>query len=160
MKQIITLILLLLVGFTYGQTQIKKSSISSGGGSASAGTITVISAIGEVAVQENTQGTVHLSEGFIGADIAVVLGVQEFQTLQGITILPNPVNDNLNIRMEKSGIYEIYLYDINGKQLLNQQITEENQAVYDLSGYATATYLLFVIDRENHLSKQIKIIKN
>jgi len=75
MKKLFILILFLLTGFTYGQMQIKKSSISTGGGSASAGTTTVISAIGEVAVQENTQGTVHISEGFIGADIAVVLGV-------------------------------------------------------------------------------------
>ena len=160
MKKLFTLILLLLTGFTYGQTQIVKSSISSGGGSAASGNTKLVYAIGEVAIQEQTQGNNHVSEGFVGPDIATLLGVTEYNVLQGISIYPNPVQDQLNIRFEISGSYEIYLYDLNGKQLLNQQITEENQAVYDLSGYAIATYLLFVIDRENHLSKQIKIIKN
>ena len=79
--------------------------------------------------------------------------------MQGITILPNPVNDNLNIRMEKSGNYEIYLYDINGKQLLKKNLTDSYEAGYDLSAYQTAVYFLFIIDRENKLSKQLKIVK-
>ena len=159
-KKILLPALLLLTCITYGQTQIKKSAVSTGGGSATTGTVTVISAIGEVAVQEQSQGNIHISEGFIGPDIAIALGIQDYGILQGISVFPNPVQDNLSLQMQNTGNYEIFLYDINGKQLLHKQITAENQAVYNLANYAPATYLLIVIDRKNHLSKQFKIIKN
>jgi len=79
--------------------------------------------------------------------------------LQGITILPNPVNDNLNIRFETLGNYEIYLYDINGKQLFKKNLTDSYEAGYELSAYKTGVYFLVIIDRENKLLKQLKIVK-
>jgi len=159
MKNLFTIILLLLIGFTYGQTQIKKSSISTGGGSSTVGNTTVIYAIGEVAVQENTQGAIHISEGFIGPDLSAVLGVNDFGVLTGFYVLPNPVKDRLYIRWEHPGDYEIHLFDLNGKELINSKVTMQVETSYNLSEYASAVYLLFVIDREKQLSKQIKIIK-
>ncbi len=159
MKKLVTLILLLLIGFTYGQTQNKKSSISTGGGSAASGNTKLVYAIGEVAIQEQTQGNNHVSEGFVGPDIATLLGVTEYNVLQGIAIYPNPVQDQLNIRFETSGSYEIYLYDLNGKQLFKKHLIDNFEAGYDLSSYQAAVYFLFIIDRENKLSKQLKIVK-
>ena len=159
MKKLFILILLLLTGFTYGQTQIVKSSISTGGGSATSGNTKLVYAIGEVAIQEQTQGNNHVSEGFVGPDIATLLGVTEYNVLQGIAIYPNPVQDQLNIRFETSGSYEIYLYDLNGKQLFKKHLIDNYEAGYDLSSYQAAVYFLFIIDRKNKLSKQLKIVK-
>ena len=159
MRKICSLVLFLFLSHSYGQTQIKKSNISTGGGSTSTGDITVIYSVGEVAVQEKIQGNTHLSEGFVGPDLNAVLGVNDYGVLSGFYVLPNPVKDRLYIRWEHPGDYEIYLFDLNGKELLNSKVTSQEETSYNLSKYASAIYLLFVIDREKQLSKQIKIIK-
>ena len=158
MKRILTLIVLLTIGLSYGQIAVKKSSISTGGGSSTVGTTTVISAIGEIAVQEQTQGTIHLSEGFIGPDL-VALGIEEYTNLQGVSIYPNPVQNDLNIELLDYNNYELYLFDLNGKQLVNQKIEDNDRYVLDLSGQKTGAYLLIVIDRKHKKRSIQKVIK-
>jgi len=52
MKTILSILSILVFSLGFGQTLIKKSSISTGGGSATSGNIQVIYTIGETAVQE------------------------------------------------------------------------------------------------------------
>ena len=129
MKKIITLLVLLTISFSFGQTTIKKSSISSGGGIVTQGNTTVLYTIGEVTVQENTVGTVHLSEGFIGPDMAALLDIEDYTQLQGINAYPNPVQTDLNISLPEYNNYELYLYDLNGKQLISTNIEDDNQTI-------------------------------
>jgi len=147
------------MSFGFSQTNIKKSSISTCGGSATVGTTQVIYSIGEVAVQEHTQGTTHLSEGFIGPDMAEALGITDYGTLSGISVYPNPVTDRFNISLPQSGSYEFYLYNLQGKQIFFRQVNDTQQN-FDISRLTAAGYLLIVIDRENKLKKTFKIIKN
>jgi hypothetical protein len=158
MKKIVTIIVLLFITLGFGQTTIKKSSISSGGGSATVGNTSVVYTIGEIAVQENTVGSVHLSEGFIGPDIAV-LGIEDYGQLQGVNIYPNPVETDLNISLPEYNNYELYLYDLNGKQLINTTITDENQTIMDLSVQKTGMYLLIIVDRKNKKNATYKVQK-
>jgi hypothetical protein len=159
MKKIITLLVLLTISFSFGQTTIKKSSISSGGGIVTQGNTTVLYTIGEVAVQENTVGTVHLSEGFIGPDMAALLDIEDYTQLQGINAYPNPVQTDLNISLPEYNNYELYLYDLNGKQLISTNIEDDNQTILNLSSQKTGMYLLIIIDRKNKKSTSLKIQK-
>jgi len=158
MKKLFILILLLLTGFTYGQTQIKKSSISSGGGSASAGTITVISAIGEVAVQENTQGMVHISEGFIGVDLITTSGVEYFAQLTGIRVFPNPATDFVGLHFQNTANYNIAIYDLAGK-LIFQEKTDQTDYKVKVKNYSRGVYMLVVKDTENKKFASFKMVK-
>jgi hypothetical protein len=159
MKKIITLLVLLTISFSFGQTTIKKSSISSGGGIVTQGNTTVLYTIGEVAVQENTVGTVHLSEGFIGPGMAALLDIEDYTQLQGINAYPNPVQTDLNISLPEYNNYELYLYDLNGKQLISTNIEDDNQTILNLSSQKTGMYLLIIIDRKNKKSTSLKIQK-
>ena len=150
---------LLTLTLGYGQVNIKKNSISTAGGSATVGNTSLTYAIGEVAVQENTQGNIHLSEGFIGPDIISAVGIEDYGELSGIGVYPNPVDTYLNIELSSAIDYEIYLYDINGKQLLYTGSTGETRKQLDFSTYKRAVYMLIVVDRKNHKRKIIKIQK-
>ncbi len=159
MKKLLLLIAISSITLGFSQTELRKSSLSTGGGSASVGTTQVIFTVGEVAVQENTQGTTHLSEGFIGPDVAQLVGIQDYGTLQGVQVFPNPVKDNVQINLPEDNTYEIRLFDLNGKELWTKQIEDANQARYNLSRLQTGVYLLIVIDRKNKKSKIIKVQK-
>ncbi len=159
MKKLLLFIAISSITFSYSQTELRKSSLSTGGGSASVGTTQVIFTVGEVAVQENTQGATHLSEGFIGPDVAQLVGIQDYGTLQGVQVFPNPVKDNVQINLPEDNTYEIRLFDLNGKELWTKQIENTDQAQYNLSRLQTGMYLLIVIDRKNKLSYIIKLQK-
>ena len=159
MKNILIIFTLLLTASGYSQTAVKKSSIDSGGATATSGNIGVIYTIGEVAVQENTQGTTHLSEGFIGPDVAQLVGIQDYGTLQGVQVFPNPVKDKVQINLPEDNTYEIRLFDLNGKELWTKQIEDINQTQYNLSRLQTGMYLLIVIDRKHKLSRIVKLQK-
>lgn len=153
----------MLVGLSlltgYGQVDIKKSGLSSGGGSATVGNMQVIYTVGEVAVQENTQGNDHLSEGFIGTDILTAVDIEDYTELNGIAIYPNPVDTYLQIELPVEQDYEIYLFDLNGKQILQTGIDGNRYKQLNLSDLKTAVYMLIVVDRKNQKRKIIKIQK-
>jgi hypothetical protein len=69
------------------------------------------------------------------------------------------VQTDLNISLPESNDYELYLYDLNGKQLINITIENENQSVLDLSLQKTGMYLLIIVDRNNKKTTTIKIQK-
>jgi hypothetical protein len=77
-----------------------------------------------------------------------------------IIIYPNPVNDNLTLKI---GITEVLklryqLYDINGNLLQDGKV-EGNETSIDMSNYVSSTYFLKVTDNNKEI-KTFKIIKN
>jgi hypothetical protein len=159
MKKIITLLVLLSISFSFGQTTIKKSSLSSGGGVVTQGNTTVLYTVGEIAVQENTVGTVHLSEGFIGPDMAQLLGIQDYTQLEGVSAFPNPVQDHLNVTYSNYNNYETHLFDLNGKELLKVNVEDDTATQLNLSEFKTGMYIMTIIDRTNKKATTIKIQK-
>ncbi len=159
MKKTISILVFLTMTFAFSQTTIKKSSISTGGGSATAGNTTIIYSVGEVAVQEASQGNMHLSEGFIGPEILNITGVADYGELQGVNVYPNPVVTDLHIGFDAESNYDIYLFDINGKQLLQQSGNYQDKILIDMSSYQTGIYLLVLADRKNKQRKIVKITK-
>ncbi len=159
MKYILSLIALMTLNFGFSQLAIEKSSLSTAGGTATSGTMKMVYTIGEVAVQEVDEKTLHLSEGFIGVDTKEALGIKDYAELEGLNIYPNPVKDNLRITLPGYDGYEIHLFDLTGKQLLNKTIEDENRFVYNMSNFKTGVYILSVVDRKNKKAKTIKIQK-
>ncbi len=148
---------MLFANFGFGQVAVKKSVIDSGGGSTTIGNTTVISTIGELPVQENTHGTVHISEGFIGYDVSVV-GVEGYSALTGISIYHNPAVDNMNLSFATSGNYQIQIYDLNGKLVANYE-TGESAFQVPVSHLHRATYMVLVKNNDTRQFAMYKIIK-
>ncbi len=160
MKATLIFIGLLTAGLCFSQTEIKKSNISTGGGSKTVANTKIIYTVGEVVVQESKQGATQISEGFIGLDMVVskALGLDKYGTLWGVKIYPNPVSDILSIDLAKTDNCELYLYDITGKLLLQKSVSSY-PAQINVSGLKPGVYLLSIIDRKNHKYKNIKIQK-
>ncbi len=156
------LLLITILFFSYvatAQVALKKSSISTTGGSRSSGNQTVIFTVGEVNVQEADAGNIHLSEGFIGPDLTEALGITDYGILSGLSVYPNPVTNKFNINFPQGGnTYEVYLYNLQGKQIFFRQ-SQDIKQTFDISRLTATGYLLIVIDRQNKLKKTFKIIK-
>jgi len=159
MKYILTLIALMTLNFGFSQLAIEKSSLSTAGGIVTSGTLKMAYTVGEVAVQEVDEGTLHLSEGFIGVDTKEALGIKDYAELEGLNIYPNPVKENLNIHLPDYGNYEIHIFDLTGKRIFEKNIEDENTASFNIGQFKTGVYLLSIIDRENKKASVIKIQK-
>jgi hypothetical protein len=159
MKNILIILAVLTISLGFGQTAIKKSSVSSGGGVATQGTLSMVYTVGELAIQENTVGTVHLSEGFIGPDIIAAMGVEDYTQLDGVNVYPNPVKTNVNIELPDYNNYEIRVFDLTGKELMLVNIEDDNRTRLNLSQLKSGMYLLSIIDREHKLSRIIKLLR-
>ena len=144
---------------TFSQTNIKKSNIDSGGASIINGNTTVIYTVGEVVVQEQTVGNIHLSEGFIGKDIQKVLGVSNFELFNEFKIFPNPTSDYVNIIFNKSSYYEISITDLNGRKI-NQIKSKKCSNTIDVSSLSSGTYFIILKDINVNKYNSIKLIKH
>jgi len=158
MRYLITIILILTGISGFAQTDIRKSSISSGGGSVKVGSMQVVYAVGEVAVQENTQSNIHISEGFIGKDIGVALGVEDFGIMTGVKVYPIPVSDLLNISLSENGNYEYFITNISGEKLVEKTGNELSKKI-DLTGLPSGVYLLTIVERGHKKVVSVKIVK-
>ena len=158
MNKYITLILLLIVGLGNAQTTIKKSTIASGGNTAMQGNITLISNIGEVAIREQSNANINISEGFISPDIFQVLGVEDMGELTGIQIYPNPAIDYVKVLFAEEGNYQVDLFDLNGKHISSFSADNNIEKIINLKHLQAGTYLLLV--KKNKQRKVYKIIKS
>jgi hypothetical protein len=112
-----------------------------------------------VGVQEVDNSSLHLSEGFVGPDIAKVVGIEDYGVLEGLTVYPNPVKNYVNLQFPAHNDYEIHIFDLTGKEVF-QQVSESNsEAQYQLSNLKAGVYLLVVIDRTQQLSATVKLQK-
>ncbi len=160
MKQF-TIILVFLLGLSlHAQLEIRKSAISNGGGSAVNGNVYVVHTTGEAFIREADVPNTHLSEGFIGPDIAqIIMSVENFEQLTGYHIYPSPVKTDLNIRFDDSGNYRINLFDLTGKLIYENQAENTNRFRVDMRKYPAGIYLVYLIDRENKKAVSVKIQK-
>jgi hypothetical protein len=140
----------------YAQVELRKQSVDSGGAVAQSGSIKMLFTVGEVAVAEATSGTYSVSEGFIGKDINLALGIVGFEELAGVNIYPNPVVDILHITLPDLHLYSIELFDMTGKCLLQIQSNGTLNNEINLQEYEQTAYLLLIKDTEN---KKVKIFK-
>ncbi|NPA46625.1 MAG: T9SS type A sorting domain-containing protein [Chlorobi bacterium] len=158
MKKLLLITILVFPFLLSAQTEIRKSSLAPVGGTVSSGNLAMIHAGGELANRETGSGTLHLSEGFIGPDLAAIMDVEDYTRLEGVRIYPNPVRDFLRIGLPDDGAYEIHLYALNGKEIYRTQ-TNGNAYKMDMRRLEPGMYLLVVIDRENHSYTSYKIQK-
>jgi hypothetical protein len=159
MKKLLTLSLTLLVSLSFGQTAIKKENISTDGGSQTNGTTTVVYTVGEIAIQENSNGTIHLSEGFIGPDIAEAMDIKDYTLLQNINIYPNPTQDFVNINFENESEYQINVTDLSGKIIYSFEKNNQLEQTINLQNLKVGVYLLVIKDVKFKKYKIFKIVK-
>ena len=160
MKTIIIILSLLLSISGFGQTVITKSNISSGGGTATAGTTRIVFTVGEVAVNETTQGTVHISEGFINPEFANETGLSDYrQNELNVSVFPNPAKDFVNVKFPDAKSYEIDLYSADGK-IISTYTTNSTIEQIPVNNLSSGEYLMIVKNTSEKTFKTFNLIKN
>jgi len=139
----------------FSQTSIVKSSIDNGGASTQAGNLSMVYTIGEVVLQEHNTNNLSISEGFIHPKLAEGVGIKDYNTLNNVTIYPNPTTDYISINSNEE--LEIKVMDENGK-LIHTQNNKHNQTV-DFRSFARGIYFIILKNEENKEAKTFRVIK-
>ena len=158
MKIQITILAVFMFSLAFAQTSIKKSGTDSGGQLSQNGNITMLSTIGEIAVQESSNTNVYISEGFIGPEIDLALRIDKYDEMIGVSIYPNPTVDFVNIDFANINDVDIVLYDSKGKKILTKS-TSNNKFKINMSNYIVGSYILLIKNEEQQLYKTYKIVK-
>ena len=153
-------ILLLTAGLLWaGLVQAQETTNSSGGDATDSGG-TVSYSIGQVVYTTNTGGNGSVAQGVQHAYEIVTVGIKETELNISLTAFPNPTTDNLTMQISDYNNKKLsyQLFDMQGKQLSNGQITEQ-QTQINMNSFPTATYFINVVNQENKQVQSFKIIK-
>lgn len=115
--------------------------------------------LGQIVTGSATDGNTTLIHGFQQSTL-IVSSIFESDDLDyTIKVYPNPVNDYLNIDIDKleSTFLSVSFYDITGKMLLEKGMLIQKLTV-DLSGFNAGTYILHITEKNKIIGKY-KIIK-
>jgi len=103
-----------------------------------------------------SDGTAELSDGLMFDNILLfdvfVFGIEE-QSDISVKIFPNPVQTEINFEGASFENSVVYIYSLDGKEILRKTITDEN--IIDVSELATGTYIVKVILETGVYSMQI-----
>lgn len=88
----------------------------------------------------------------------IIIGTNDKDFSNNITIFPNPSNGKYMIKFENtSSLVDVKVSDISGKQLLKKDNVDSNNLVIDISDYENGIYLLNIIsDKKEATFKLIK----
>lgn len=158
MKIQVIIILLIVQLSAFCQLNIDKSSIDSGGASVKTGNISIIYTLGEVARQEVTKNSIHLSEGFLSPELSVKVSIEGFDLIDAATVFPNPTADFITIGFSKVDNYSIFIFDNSG-QLIQKSKYLSKEISIDMSNYNSGFYQVLIKTKDNKQYKAYKIIK-
>lgn len=136
-----------------------QSSVVPTGGTASGNGGTVTYTVGQIAAQNNSDGTTSISEGVQQPYEIQTIGIDNYPgiTLNAV-VYPNPTLGNVQLTMYNVQLEgEVRVFDSNGKFLFSKQIDGENTQL-DLSPYATGTNYINVCSGTD-VMKTFKVVK-
>ena len=116
--------------------------------------------VGEPVIETITDGTNTLTQGFQQSKLTVTT-INDLK-VSGIelSVYPNPTHDFLSIEVkaDKQRDFQINLFDINGKLILQKMMTGNKQTI-KMQNYKSATYILKVIDDKKEI-RTYQIVKH
>lgn len=140
--------------------QAQESSNASGGDAIGSGG-TIAYSVGQIVYTSNTGVTGTVNQGVQHAYEIFTVGIKETALNISLTAFPNPTTDNLTLQISDYNNEKLMyqLFDMQGKQLSNGQVTAQ-QTQINMNGLPSATYLINVINQENKKVQSFKIVKN
>jgi len=137
-----------------------QNNTNTSGGEASGVNGKVSYSIGQTGYQSSTDGSVTIAQGVQQPfEISTLTGVEKTEIQLSASVYPNPTSDFVTLRFAESDVQHMYILvlDEKGKQL-SQQSVAKSQTDIPMSGYASGTYFIKVLDGKTAV-KIFKIIK-
>ena len=153
--------LFFLFSFLFFLKANAQQSLNAAGGDATGSNGKISYTIGQIDYVSATGSNGSVSQGVQQPFEIFTLGTDDFPTiiLQAI-VYPNPTSSNINLIIENYSIDNLHynLYDIQGRSIANQKITQQGTNI-TMENLQSANYFLQVFDNNKTL-KTFKIIKN
>ena len=119
----------------------------------------ILSVIGQVAVQANSDGSTTIYEGVQQPYEIQIIGIDNYPgiTLNAV-VFPNPTVGNVQLTIDNEQLEgEVNVFDMNGKLLFVKKIEGENTEI-PMSDLAAGTYFVNVVS-EKQVLKTFKVVK-
>lgn len=153
--------LFFLFSFLFFLKANAQQSLNAAGGDATGSNGKISYSIGQIDYVSATGSNGSVSQGVQQPFEIFTLGTDDFPNiiLQAI-VYPNPTSSNINLIIENYSIDNLHynLYDIQGRSIANQKITQQETNI-TMENLQNTNYFLQVFDNNKTL-KTFKIIKN
>lgn len=157
MKKTCLLFLVSGISFTALCQSMNQNVISTSGNHFENGNAQLSFTIGEPIITTESNSTHSLTQGFHQTNWSFV-GLEDHDTSNEITVFPNPLTDEINIKTDDFGGLSYNLYDANGKLIFEGKL-EDSVTQVNTKNLNPASYSL-VIQREGQMNLKIfKLIK-
>nr|WP_298988800.1 T9SS type A sorting domain-containing protein [uncultured Polaribacter sp.] len=143
--------------FTFSNTA-QNAIVSSGGNITSNGSLSYT--IGQIVVHSNTNSAASFHLGVQQPFELIALNIEEVNLGLSFKTYPNPTTGLFNLEL-KQGVdfpYQLKIFDIRGRQILDQTITKELTNV-NIQPYSKGVYLLQLIKSGKQIIS-FKLLKN
>ena len=156
----LNLSLFFLLVFLSFNTLTAQESINSSGGDATGSGGTLAYSLGQVVYTTNTDGSSTVSQGVQQAYEIFSLDLKEPIGMISLSVFPNPTISHLNLQISNYNHEKLsyFLFDLQGKLLSNGQITTQ-QTQISTAGLPSATYILYIRNKNKQNLQSFKIIK-
>lgn len=160
MKKTILFFLSFLFSFSM-KAQTSHQVLSASGGDATGSGGSVAYSIGQVVYTANNGPTGTVSQGVQQAYEIFLIGINETELNNSLSVFPNPIVDNLTLQISDYNNEKLsyQLFDLQGKLLSKGQIIAQQTQIKTAS-LPPATYFIEVLNQENKQVQSFKIIKN
>ncbi len=131
------------------------------GGTAFASNGSTSYSIGQVAYSNSSGSNGSVNQGIQQPFEIFILGTDDFPEISlNMSVFPNPTTSSVNLSIQNYNVEAMtyQLFDINGRSIQSQKITQTETQIA-LDNLASAVYLLQISD-SSKLLKTFKIIKN
>lgn len=159
MKTTTRLLVCLLLGASLTNVQAQEAPVATGGNASNASG-SVDYSIGQIVYSTNSGVTGSVSQGIQQPYEIFTLGTDNFPNISlQMVVYPNPTTSSVSLKIEglTFSTLEYQLFDLKGRQISNQKISQSETQI-PLENLPSATYFLNVSDR-NKTIKSFKIIK-
>lgn len=152
---------LILLGIGLSTAQAQQATTATGNNASGSGG-SVSYSVGQVSYNTNTGSNGSAAQGVQQPyEIQVVTGLADALSINlSFSAYPNPTTDflTLNVNNYEISMLSFQLYDISGKLLETQKVTDGSTTI-SMINYAAANYFLKIYNNKKEV-KTFKIIKN
>ena len=154
-------ILILVTTLLLGYSVQAQNSVNSSGGDAIGSGGNVAYSVGQVVYTTNTDTSGTVSQGVQQAYEIFTLEVKEPIRNISLSVFPNPTVNHLNLQISDYNQEKLsyFLFDLQGKLIKDGKI-KAKQTQISTSGLPSATYILYIRNKNKQNLQSFKIIKN
>lgn len=152
--------ILFLLGLGLSGLKAQDATTAAGGDATGAGG-SVAYSVGQAVYTSVESASGSVNQGVQQPYVFVITGINTNPNINLlIAVYPNPSTAFINLNVENLDLANLsfQLFDVQGKLLVNQKITDTTTSIL-MAEFASGSYFLKVIDNKSEL-KAFKIIKN